>query len=266
MSDRKLNILIADDEPSVAASLSIVLCAAGHRVESVSDGQQALERVTQDLGQFDLLVIDNTMAPLKGSELVQELRTWNFPGRIVILSGHLTPELERIYHTLGVDGIVHKPYDLSTIRTIVEQVAAAPPAAPPLRSLAILVADDEPAIAQSLSVVLKAAGHTIEAAADGMEAFNTIAKNPRKFDLLITDNTMPGLSGCELVKKLRETEFGGKIMVLSGRLTPRLEDAYRQLSVHAIVHKPYYLSTIRGIIERIVFGTEPAAEQPATAR
>jgi len=131
MPDRKLTILIADDEPSVAASLSIVLRAAGHRVASVPDGRRALDLIAEDLGKFDLLIADNTMAPLTGSELVRELRARDFPGKIVILSGHLTPELERIYHTLGVDGIVHKPYDLSTIRGIVEKIVLGPEPAPP---------------------------------------------------------------------------------------------------------------------------------------
>ena len=266
MPDRKLTILIADDEPSVAISLSVVLRAAGHSVESVSDGQQALAKIAENLGKFDLLIADNTMAPITGSELVRKLRARNFPGRIIILSGHLTPELERIYHTLGVDGIVHKPYDLSTIRTILEQVAAAPRAAPPARSLTILVADDEPAIAQSLSVVLKAAGHHIEPAADGIEAFKMIAKSPGKFDLVIVDHVMPGLSGSELVKKLREADFDGRIVVLSGHLTPPVEDDYRQFGVDAIIHKPYDLSTIRGIIEQIVLGTEAAPNRHAQAR
>ena len=124
MSSPYLTILIADDEPGVVESLSFVLNPRGHHIEAVSDGLQAFTRLMENPGKFDLLIADNTMPGLTGSELVQKLRAVNFSGKIMVLSGHLTPELERIYRALGVDDIIHKPYDLSTIRSIIERVAA----------------------------------------------------------------------------------------------------------------------------------------------
>ena len=124
MSSPHLTILIADDEPGVVESLSFVLNPRGHHIEAVSDGLQAFTRLMENPGKFDLLIADNTMPGLTGSELVQKLRAVNFSGKIMVLSGHLTPELERIYRALGVDDIIHKPYDLSTIRSIIERVAA----------------------------------------------------------------------------------------------------------------------------------------------
>ena len=120
-----LNILIADDEPSVAASLSHVLRARGHSLETVTDGLQAFKMLTEHPEKFDVLIADNTMPGLTGSELVRKLRTVNFPGKIMILSGYLTPELERAYRALGVDEIIHKPYDISAVRMAIERVGEA---------------------------------------------------------------------------------------------------------------------------------------------
>ena len=125
MSVRPLTILVADDESSVAESLSLVLRPRGHRIEAVSDGLLAFTRLTENPGKFDLLIADNTMPGLTGSELIRKLRAVNFSGKIMVLSGHLTPELERIYRDLGVDEIVHKPYDLSSIRIAIERIATA---------------------------------------------------------------------------------------------------------------------------------------------
>ena len=130
----------------------------------------------------------------------------------------------------------------------------------PIRSLTILVADDEPSVADSLTVLLRARGHRIEAAADGLQAHARIMENPGKFDLLIADNTMPGLTGSELIRKLKAEGFTGKIMVLSGHLTEKLESAYRRLGVDEIVSKPFDLSTVRVAIDRIAaaIGEAPA--------
>ena len=123
MSIRSLNILIADDEPSVAESLLLVFRPRGHRIEAVSDGLKAFTLISENPGKFDVLIADNTMPGLTGSELIQKLREVDFGGKIVVLSGHLTPELESIYHGLGVDDIIHKPYDLSSVRSSVERIA-----------------------------------------------------------------------------------------------------------------------------------------------
>lgn len=121
----------------------------------------------------------------------------------------------------------------------------------PIRPLNILIADDEPSVAASLSHVLRARGHNLETALDGLQAFKMLTEYPVKFDILIADNTMPGLTGSELVRKLRTVNFTGKIMVLSGYLTPELEQAYRALGVDEIIHKPYDLKTVRQAIERV---------------
>ena len=79
--------------------------------------------------------------------------------------------------------------------------------------------------------------------------------------MLIADNTMPGLTGSELIQKLRAVNFSGKIMVLSGHLTPELERIYRALGVEEIVRKPYDLSSIRMALERIASGDDPARQE-----
>ena len=125
MLGRCLNIFVADDDPSVAEGLSLVLRAKGHRIESATDGIQAFARLTEQPGEFGLLIVDNTMPGLTGSELIQKLRAVNFNGKIMVLSGYLSPTLEDAYRALGVEYIVHKPYEISTIRTAVEEIEAA---------------------------------------------------------------------------------------------------------------------------------------------
>jgi CheY-like chemotaxis protein len=75
----------------------------------------------------------------------------------------------------------------------------------------ILVADDSPELLRFLGNILRAAGHTVDTAEDGMQALAAVRRS--RPDVVLTDMQMPGLNGLELVDLLR-TEFPGLPVVL----------------------------------------------------
>jgi DNA-binding response OmpR family regulator len=114
-----LNILLVEDEVSVAFSVSFALKADGHRIEIATDGEQALSKLAAEPGAFDLLITDNNMPRLTGVELVRRLRKTPFSGKILVLSAHLSVENRATYSALRVDGMIPKPFDLYQLRTVV---------------------------------------------------------------------------------------------------------------------------------------------------
>ena len=60
-----------------------------------------------------------------GSELIQRLQVAGFRGKCIVISGYLSPEVEAIYHGLGVEYIISKPFDLAQLRTAVAASARA---------------------------------------------------------------------------------------------------------------------------------------------
>ena len=63
----------------------------------------------------------------------------------------------------------------------------------------ILVVDDEPGIREMVRAALRYDGHSVVAAASGEEALGILKKD--SFDLLVTDLSMPGMSGVDLLRK-----------------------------------------------------------------
>jgi len=118
-----LNILLAEDERSVAFSIAFALKADGHTIEIATDGEQALSKLTADPGTFDLLITDNNMPRMTGVELVRRVRETPFRGKILVLSAHLSVENRAAYRALGVYGMVPKPFDLHQLRTMVRAMA-----------------------------------------------------------------------------------------------------------------------------------------------
>jgi two-component system chemotaxis response regulator CheY len=117
--------------------------------------------------------------------------------------------------------------------------------------LKILAIDDEPAIAQSMRFIFSRPLYELASALDGDAALATMAKEAQPFDLVITDNNMPGVSGVELVRQLRERKFLGKIMVLSAHLSTEVRAAYEQLAVDAMLDKPFSVQALRAKIEQL---------------
>ena len=80
----------------------------------------------------------------------------------------------------------------------------------------VLVLDDEPMIAEYMADMLAMHGFQTTVKTDSKEMLKLFKKNPGKFDLLITDQTMPGLTGIELIKQLREIRPGFPVILCSG--------------------------------------------------
>jgi DNA-binding response OmpR family regulator len=120
--DSPLNILLAEDERSVAFSISFALKADGHKIEIVNDGEEALSELTRKPGAFDLLITDHSMPRMSGVELVKRLRDTPFRGKILVLSAHLSAENRAAYLALGVDLMVPKPFDVHELRAAITRL------------------------------------------------------------------------------------------------------------------------------------------------
>jgi two-component system alkaline phosphatase synthesis response regulator PhoP len=79
----------------------------------------------------------------------------------------------------------------------------------------ILLVEDEPGIALVVSDLLRAEGYTTETAPDGETGLRFAAEN--KFDLVILDVMLPGLSGFEICHAVRERGFDGAILMLTAK-------------------------------------------------
>jgi len=117
---------------------------------------------------------------------------------------------------------------------------------PVKRKLRILGVDDEPIIGESIAYVLEAPHRKVVIAKDGQEALAMAAK--QEFDVVITDHRMPRSGGLELVRKLRERNYDGKIVVISAHLSPENIGTYEHLAVDQVVSKPFDSTELRELI------------------
>jgi DNA-binding response OmpR family regulator len=117
-----VDVLIAEDEPSILESLDFILRRAGWSIDSVTDGEAVLERVRRNRPR--VLVLDVMLPKRSGFDVLKQLRadgeTKDLP--VLILTAKGQQQDRRIAEELGADGFVTKPYSNSEVVGAVRQL------------------------------------------------------------------------------------------------------------------------------------------------
>jgi CheY-like chemotaxis protein len=114
----------------------------------------------------------------------------------------------------------------------------------------ILVVEDDAATRQVSAQVLACSGYQVATAEDGDAGWEALHAD--HFDLLITDNSMPGLSGLELVEKVRSARLALPVILVSGSLHDEELERRPWLRVAAALLKPVFphqlLETVKQVL------------------
>jgi|GEM_PF-698053 len=102
----------------------------------------------------------------------------------------------------------------------------------------ILFVDDEPALVDLGRRMLSSLGYVVESVLSSVEALDKFNTKPDSFDLVITDMTLPKMTGIDLSRKLLEIRPGIPIILCSGIKEPETEAQAKSLGIKAYIMKP----------------------------
>ncbi len=114
----------------------------------------------------------------------------------------------------------------------------------------ILLAEDEESIRELISDFLTEKGHSVTTCVDGEQALEELSKTATNWDLLITDQTMPKMTGMQLSAKVQQIRPGLPIILCTGYSQTVDLEISRQLGFHAIIEKPISLYKLLAEIEK----------------
>jgi two-component system response regulator RegX3 len=107
-----IRILVAEDEPAILDSVAYTLRGEGFEVDTVEDGERALDRAQQ--GQYDILVLDLMLPKLAGTEVLRRLRRESTV--LVIVLTARSAEADRVLGLeIGADDYVTKPFSMAEL-------------------------------------------------------------------------------------------------------------------------------------------------------
>jgi DNA-binding response OmpR family regulator len=117
----------------------------------------------------------------------------------------------------------------------------------------ILVVDDEGAIRYSVSKTLQRIGYEVDEAASGEEAVDMMKK--REYEVVLTDIRMPGITGVELLKRIKDTSPDAIVILLTGYASLGTAMESLRLGAHDYLVKP---SSSQDIRQSVMRGVERA--------
>jgi DNA-binding NtrC family response regulator len=112
----------------------------------------------------------------------------------------------------------------------------------------ILVVDDEESMRDSCQQALSQDGNKVEAAEDGLTGLAILEKE--SFDLVILDLKMPGMSGMEVLKKIKEEDPEVVVVVITGYATVESAVEAMKEGAYDYIPKPFTPDSLRMIVER----------------
>jgi len=117
---------------------------------------------------------------------------------------------------------------------------------------AILFVDDEESIANMTGKILERLGYQIEVRLNPVEALELFKARPDSFDLIITDMTMPQMTGAELTKKLKEIRSDIPVIICTGHSAIINEEKAKHLGINGFVMKPVFQLKIAKAIRDVL--------------
>ena len=131
---------------------------------------------------------------------------------------------------------------------------AVEPKALPTGNEKILFVDDEASLAKMAKRMLEIQGYQVEAKSDPVEVLELFRSKPDQFDLIITDMTMPKMTGDKLAKEILNIRPDMPIILCSGFSEKIDAEKARALGIRKYIEKPLYMSdfavTVRKVLDQ----------------
>ena len=116
----------------------------------------------------------------------------------------------------------------------------------------ILFVDDEPAIVDIGKLMLTKLGYHVTTRTSAIEALEAFKSNPDKFDLVLTDMTMPQMTGEKLAREIISIRKEMPIIISTGFSSVMTEEKALKLGVKGLLMKPFVLSELAGVIHNVL--------------
>jgi DNA-binding NtrC family response regulator len=121
--EKKLSILVLDDEPIVGKRLQPALEKQGYAVEVFEDGLSALARLAER--RFDIVVTDVRMDDVDGIQVLEAVQALSRRTKVILITGYATVELAREALAKGAYDFIAKPFKPNDLRAVIEKAAKA---------------------------------------------------------------------------------------------------------------------------------------------
>jgi CheY-like chemotaxis protein len=133
-----------------------------------------------------------------------------------------------------------------------------PPREPAGAGQRLLYVDDEASILAASVMLLTRAGFVVSAFDNPTQALAAFSAHPDGWDLIVTDLNMPGQSGLEVTRRVRQLNRAVPVILVSGLVDPAHAEEARDAGVTELLSKPFTGEELRRQIHRVLQMAKPS--------
>jgi DNA-binding response OmpR family regulator len=270
-------ILVVDDEPDIRQLNTEVLIDSGYQADAAEDGAIAWQALNTN--SYDLLITDHNIPKVSGIGLLKKLRAARMVLPVIMATGNLPREVFPRYPWLQPAVTLLKPYTVEEFLGAVKKVLRASDSTAdqaqlfryrdmkdnkipqaeesvgatrqfPTNSHRILVVDDDSDVRQFSVDVLVGSGYNVEAVKDGADGWEALQTG--NYDLVITDNKMPRMTGIEMIEKLRSARMAVPVIMATRNLPTHEFARNPRLKPDATLQRPCSNDDLLGAVKKIL--------------
>jgi len=255
-----MTILVVDDDQMNCDLLQTVLTRHGYQVVTCTSGREGLHLFRTQAPR--ITVLDLRMPEMDGLTVLKEIRALDPEAPVIILGGGATEAQENQARLLRVTDFVRRGLSLDILVEAVQRASQLPVKAKPVPvssaaapagqkiGESVLIVDDDPLIRDLLVQFLSVRGYRTLGVPDGHEALRVVQEAPP--DLIILDMILPGLPGIEVLQALRERDYPGGVIIMTGSHNEEMLEEAWALGPQEILGKPIALDRLLAAVQLVL--------------
>lgn len=240
MNDKKVTVLVVDDDRRMVKTLCDILKIKGHRTLEAYSGEEALERLKRE--KPDCVLMDIKMQGISGIEVLKRMQTANLELPAVMMSANATEEQIAEAKRLGAYAVLAKPIDLQMILTFLSLIK---------REESILIVDDDPLFARTLRDILQANGYRVETEFDSDKVLGHMEHNDQL--IVVLDLKLGTANGLDVLKEIRSRYQTKPVVLVTGygsEMTASIVQGM-QIGAYTCLYKPFEAEVLLRLIEEV---------------
>ena len=248
--EKRTNILIVDDNISLAKTTSLILKRKGYEVTTAPDGLAAIKKMKER--PFDLIFMDIKMPLMDGVQTYRKIKKIRPETIVIMMTAYAVENLVAEALKEGAYGIIYKPLDIEKMISLIEKSRKKKQGA------LILIVDDDPGTCTTLKNILLKKGYRISIAHDGEKAV-TMAQE-KTHDIILIDLKLPTINGLEVYLKIKEIDHKLVAIMMTGyrqEMTDLVEEALNN-DAYTCIFKPLDIEKLLMLVEKILERKEKA--------
>jgi two-component system, sensor histidine kinase and response regulator len=274
---KNLSVLLVGENPSTRRILAGYLEAFGSRIQIADSAESAFTRYAASIHKnpFDLIIMDVKLPGMDGVSAAKKIKAdqgAKAPPIIVVNASGRKEDLKTVQEA-GIEGLLFKPIRQSVLYNTISEifgktgsVSGWDPAAyihpETFKSFRVLLVEDNPTNRMVSTEILEAVGISVDTAANGIEAIESVKK--KSYDVVLMDIQMPEMDGIEATRVIRKelNLIHLPVIAMTAHVMSGDKEACIEAGMNGYVPKPIDRRRLLGILQKYAGKSTEAAAEP----